>query len=71
MVIRRPIICICNDLYTPSLRALRKIALVVAFPQTLSSRLAARLKEITTQEKLSADLTALLALCKKSDNDIR
>ena len=71
MTIRRPIICICNDLYTPSLRALRKIALVVAFPKTLSSRLAARLKEITEKEKLNADLTALLALCKKSDNDIR
>ena len=71
MIIRRPIICICNDLYTPSLRALRKIALVVAFPKTLSTRLAARLKEITAKEKLNADLTALLALCKKSDNDIR
>ena len=71
LVIRRPIICICNDLYTPALRTLRKLALLVPFPPTLSTRLAARLKEITGLEKLSADLTALLSLCKKSDNDIR
>ena len=69
--IRRPIICICNDLYTASLRPLRKLALVIPFPPTLSSRLASRLKEITASEKLQADLTALLALCKKSENDIR
>ena len=71
IIVRRPIICICNDLFTPSLRPLKKIALVVPFPPTLSSRLASRLKEISTAEKLNADLTALLALCKKSDNDIR
>ena len=71
LVIRRPIICICNDLYTPALRTLRKLALLVPFPPTLSTRLAARLKEITGLEQLSADLTALLFLCKKSDNDIR
>ena len=71
LVVRRPIICICNDLFTPSLRALRKIALVIPFPPTLSSRLAARLREITARESLNTDLTALLALCKKSDNDIR
>ena len=69
--IRRPIICICNDLYTASLRPLRKLALVIPFPPTVSSRLASRLKEITASEKLQADLTALLALCKKSENDIR
>jgi len=70
-VIRRPIICICNDLYTASLRPLRKLALVIPFPPTLSSRLASRLKEITAAERLQADLTALLALCNKSENDIR
>jgi len=71
IVVRRPIICICNELFTPALRPLRKVALVVPFPPTLASRLASRLKEITMMEKLNADLTALLALCKKSDNDIR
>jgi len=69
--ILRPIICICNELYTPSLRPLRQMALVLPFPPTVSSRLAQRLKEITAVEKLRTDLSALLALCKKTDNDIR
>jgi len=69
--ILRPIICICNELYTPALRPLRQLALVVPFPPTLPTRLAGRLKEITATEKLKTDLSALLALCKKTDNDIR
>jgi len=69
--ILRPIICICNELYTPALRPLRQLALVVPFPPTLPTRLAGRLKEITATEQLKTDLSALLALCKKTDNDIR
>ena len=70
-IVLRPVICICNELYTPALRSLRQISLVVPFPPTSSTKLAERLKEIALREKLSTDLTALLALCKKSDNDIR
>lgn len=69
--ILRPIICICNDLYAPALRPLRQMSLVVPFPQTLSSRLAFRLKQVCGIEKLQADSSVLLALCKKTDNDIR
>jgi len=69
--ILRPVICICNELYTPSLRPLRQMALVVPFPPTSDTKLADRLKEIAIKEKMSTDLTALLALCKKSENDIR
>jgi len=69
--ILRPIICICNELYTPALRPLRQLALVVPFPPTMPTRLAGRLKEITATERLKTDLSALLALCKKTDNDIR
>jgi len=67
----RPIICICNDLYTPALRPLKQLALVIPFPPTIPGRLAERLKEITKREKMKTDLTALLSLCKKTDNDIR
>jgi len=69
--ILRPIICICNELYTPALRPLRQLALVIPFPPTMPTRLAGRLREITTTEHLKTDLSALLALCKKTDNDIR
>ena len=33
--ILRPVICICNELYSPSLRPLRNMAMVVPFPPTL------------------------------------
>lgn len=36
--LHRPVICICNDLYTPALRPLRQIALVVQFPPTHTAR---------------------------------
>lgn len=41
-LLRRPIICICNDMYVPALRQLRQIAFVVSFPQIESGRLADR-----------------------------
>ncbi|XP_046898586.1 chromosome transmission fidelity protein 18 homolog isoform X2 [Hypomesus transpacificus] len=67
----RPIICICNDLYVPALRPLRQQAFLLAFPQTLPSRLAQRLAEITRLQGMKADAGALVALCEKTDNDIR
>lgn len=71
MLLKRPIICICNDLYTPSLRSLRQIAFVVNFPPTCSTRLAQRLLEISKQQKIKTDLGAMIALAEKSYNDIR
>lgn len=41
-LLRRPIVCICNDMYVPALRQLRQIAFVVSFPQIESGRLADR-----------------------------
>ena len=70
-VLSRPIICICNDLYVPSLVPLRKISLLMQFPPTSSQRLIQRLSFISGQQRLKTDLTALMALCEKSGNDIR
>ncbi|XP_053327778.1 chromosome transmission fidelity protein 18 homolog [Spea bombifrons] len=67
----RPIICICNDQYVPSLRQLRQQAFMLNFPQTLPSRLVQRLYEITIKQGMKADTGALMALCDKTDNDIR
>lgn len=70
-VLKRPIICICNDVYVPSLRPLRQIAFVVNFPPTSNTRLAERLMEIARKENVKTDLGAMLALAEKSNNDIR
>ncbi|XP_017780775.1 PREDICTED: chromosome transmission fidelity protein 18 homolog [Nicrophorus vespilloides] len=70
-VLKRPIICICNDVYVPALRALRQIAFVVHFPPTKTARLAERLKEISNKERIKTDLGTLMALGEKSSNDIR
>ena len=71
IMLQRPIICICNDLYVPALRPLRQHALHVPFPPTLSSRLTQRLQDIASREKMRTDMTALMALAEKTDNDIR
>uniref|UniRef100_H0WNH7 Chromosome transmission fidelity protein 18 homolog n=1 Tax=Otolemur garnettii TaxID=30611 RepID=H0WNH7_OTOGA len=65
-LLMRPIICICNDQYAPSLRQLKQQAFLLHFPPTLPSRLVQRL-----QEGMQADPGALAALCEKADNDIR
>lgn len=70
-VVKRPIICICNDVYVPALRALRQISFIVNFPQTSNTRLAERLIEIAKWQKVKTDMGAMLALAEKSGNDIR
>ncbi|GJQ73201.1 hypothetical protein Trydic_g13583 [Trypoxylus dichotomus] len=70
-ILKRPIICICNDVYVPALRSLRQIAFVVRFPQTASTRLAERLCEIARKEHIKTDMGALLALAEKAHKDIR
>ncbi|KAH0631758.1 hypothetical protein JD844_019524 [Phrynosoma platyrhinos] len=67
----RPIICICNDQYVPSLRLLRQQAFLLSFPTTSQSRLIQRLHEITVRQGMKADTGALMALCEKTENDIR
>lgn len=46
-LLRRPIICVCNDLYAPALRELRKISLTLHIPATESARLANRLGTVS------------------------
>ncbi|KAL8174871.1 UNVERIFIED_CONTAM: Chromosome transmission fidelity protein 18 [Gekko kuhli] len=67
----RPIICICNDQYVPSLRQLRQQSFLLNFPSTAPSRLVQRLQEIAARQGMKADTGALMALCEKTENDIR
>ncbi|XP_076998396.1 chromosome transmission fidelity protein 18 homolog [Tamandua tetradactyla] len=70
-LLMRPIICICNDPFTPSLRQLKQQALLLHIPPTLPSRLLQRLLEISQKQGMQADPGVLAALCEKTDNDIR
>ncbi|XP_017047709.1 chromosome transmission fidelity protein 18 homolog [Drosophila ficusphila] len=70
-VLKRPIICICNDVYDPALRPLRQVAFVVTFPPIDAARLAERLVKIAHREELKTDFGSLIALAEKSGNDVR
>ena len=45
--LNRPIICICNDLYAPSLKQLRQVAIVFQCPKVTVHRLAERLSGVS------------------------
>ncbi|ESO09825.1 hypothetical protein HELRODRAFT_186286 [Helobdella robusta] len=70
-VLLRPIICICNDLYAPSLRSLRQCSFLLTFQPSVTSQLAIRLLEISRMEGLLSDLSTMMCLCEKADHDIR
>ncbi|KAL7044013.1 hypothetical protein ACKWTF_001745 [Chironomus riparius] len=70
-VLKRPIICICNDLYGANLRTLRQIAFVVNFQSIDNARLAERLIHISYREHVKTDMTAMLSLAEKTGGDIR
>lgn len=71
IILRRPIICICNDLYGANLRALRQVAFIVNFNHIDNAKLAERLVHISSKEKVKTDLTSMLALAEKTSGDIR
>ncbi|GER42432.1 chromosome transmission fidelity factor, partial [Striga asiatica] len=67
----RPVICICNDLYTPALRPLRQVAKVHIFVQPSVSRVVNRLKYICKKEGVKTSSIALSALAEYTECDIR
>ncbi|EYB93895.1 hypothetical protein Y032_0177g572 [Ancylostoma ceylanicum] len=69
--IRRPIICICNNMYTPALRELRAIALNIQVTPTSKERLIERLSAIAELEQVSVDRFALQRLVELCQCDVR
>ncbi|WWC60447.1 uncharacterized protein I303_103019 [Kwoniella dejecticola CBS 10117] len=69
--LRRPIICICNDLYATTLRPLRPFARVIRFKKPQPQILVKRLREICDRETLSADLRVLTTLVDVTSGDVR
>ncbi|KAJ2449118.1 Chromosome transmission fidelity protein 18 [Coemansia sp. RSA 2336] len=68
---RRPIICICNNAYAAVLRPLRQSALCLTVAAPPAARLAQRLADVCTHERVAADQWALLELARSSEGDIR
>eukprot|EP00826_Nyctotherus_ovalis_P011049 TRINITY_DN12885_c0_g1_i14.p1 TRINITY_DN12885_c0_g1~~TRINITY_DN12885_c0_g1_i14.p1 ORF type:complete len:318 (-),score=57.17 TRINITY_DN12885_c0_g1_i14:893-1801(-) len=68
---KRPIICICNDLYAKSLAPLRKLAAIFTLKGSDAMRMAEAMKDICTKEKVIVGLDLLTLLCKQSKYDIR
>ncbi|XP_076171216.1 chromosome transmission fidelity protein 18 homolog isoform X2 [Ptiloglossa arizonensis] len=70
-ICHRPVICICNEPYIPSLRTLRTAACIIPVPEVSPARLADRLMEISRKENLNVNPDALLKLAEISGCDIR
>ncbi|KAI9220475.1 hypothetical protein BC828DRAFT_398148 [Blastocladiella britannica] len=70
--LRRPIICICNDLYAPALRPLRAIARIVQVRRPESHfSLVRRLSAIAKNEGIRVSTQALHWLAVAADGDLR
>lgn len=69
--LNRPVICICNDLFAPSLRALRPIALQLRFRESDPHALASRLQFVAQSEQVDVSISTLLRLVNLSHRDIR
>ncbi len=67
----RPIICICNDLYAPSLRPLRPMAKLVRFHKPPTNLVVKRLREVCEAEALSVETRGLSMLAELTSGDIR
>jgi DNA polymerase III delta prime subunit len=72
VALTRPMICICNDQFSPVLRELRKYCQIFTFQPPAEKRLVQRLKAICVLEKLpSVNVATLQTLVTASLGDIR
>ena len=68
----RPIICVCNDAFSPQMRPLREVAIVFQFRKLpRATRLAARLSHVARLERVGVSPAALSALADASLGDVR
>lgn len=67
----RPIICICNDPYSPNLRALRPFSKLVRVGRPSTPLLIGRLRQICELEDIATDSKGLNTLIDSCQGDIR
>ena len=71
LAVRRPVICICNDLFVPALREFKKHCQVFTLPPPSSPRLLQRLKSVCQAEGLPISSNSLSELIMSCGFDIR
>ncbi|VDM62660.1 unnamed protein product [Angiostrongylus costaricensis] len=69
--VRRPIICICNNLYTSAMRELRAVALNIQLVPTSAERLIQRLTVISNAENVRINRFTLQRLVELCHCDVR
>jgi len=70
-VLKRPIVCICNDVHAPALRPLRKVALEIEMKPLRIGAMVRRLEYIASHNGVQTDSRSLTALCELTSGDIR
>ena len=70
-MIKRPIICVCSDVYKKSLRGLREMSTVVTVNPPKSLRLAEKIKKILVSENVRMESLAVDKLISVCDCDVR
>lgn len=70
-LLRRPIICICNDLYAASLARLRPHTRIIRFQKAADIHLVRRLRDICEKEGLRPDGASLSTLVGVAQGDMR
>lgn len=71
LILKRPIICICNDLYSPALKPLKSVCQVLTMRRANGATLTHRLRQICEAEGLRVDGRALMDLVDLMDGDMR
>lgn len=69
--IKRPIICVCTDVYKKNLRSLREAATVIQMSQPRQLRLAEKIKQICELEGVKIESLAVDRLISLCERDIR
>jgi len=70
-IVKRPIICICNDLYAKCIAPLRKIAVIFHVKSMDKERMPNVLKKICEKERVLVGMELLQNLCRQTKYDMR
>jgi DNA polymerase III delta prime subunit len=69
--IKRPIICVCTDVYKKNLKSLREVSTVISLAPPKPLRLAEKLKAIMNAENIKMESLAIDKVISLCDGDIR